>query len=140
MRTPAEQTEPGELSMSEYLVSLRMIADRLHAKAWSVSLHPDGKSYAATGGSGCITIHSAEPSSFGQRLSKLECSGRSKFGMFTTHVSPAFLPQGHWTAIDILLCYRALMVKESHFLPSLGKYTSSIYPQIHSLRHTHLTP
>ncbi|KAJ3488517.1 hypothetical protein NLI96_g2788 [Meripilus lineatus] len=32
--------------------------------AWSVSLHPKGGTYAATGGSGNITIHSAEPSSF----------------------------------------------------------------------------
>ncbi|THH14185.1 hypothetical protein EW146_g6122 [Bondarzewia mesenterica] len=48
--------------------------------SWSVSLNPKGGSYASTGGSGSITIHSAEPGSFGQRLSTLT-STRNKFGM-----------------------------------------------------------
>ncbi|ETW84199.1 hypothetical protein HETIRDRAFT_155391 [Heterobasidion irregulare TC 32-1] len=48
--------------------------------AWSVSLDPKGGSYASTGGSGNITIHSAQLDSFGQRLSTLS-SGRNKFGM-----------------------------------------------------------
>ncbi|KAJ3553644.1 hypothetical protein NM688_g3494 [Phlebia brevispora] len=52
--------------------------------AWSVSLNPNGQTYAATGGSGNVSIHSAEPSSFGQRQSVLS-SGRNKFGMFCKH-------------------------------------------------------
>ncbi|TDL30073.1 WD40 repeat-like protein [Rickenella mellea] len=52
--------------------------------SWSVSLHPSGGTYASTGGSGCVTVHSADPGSFGERLQKLE-TGRSKFGMYTSH-------------------------------------------------------
>lgn len=56
--------------------------------AWSVALCSDGKTYASTGASGGITIHSAVPSSeaeegedsFGTRLTHLS-SGRSKFGL-----------------------------------------------------------
>ena len=50
-----------------------------------MSLHPNGESYAATGGSGNVTIHSTDKATFGEQKQKLE-SGRSKFGMFTTHV------------------------------------------------------
>ncbi|EJD01723.1 uncharacterized protein FOMMEDRAFT_158878 [Fomitiporia mediterranea MF3/22] len=52
--------------------------------AWSVSLHPSGETYASTGGTGNVTIHSAESSNFGERVAKLE-SGRSKMGMCCTH-------------------------------------------------------
>ncbi|KDQ63966.1 hypothetical protein JAAARDRAFT_201435 [Jaapia argillacea MUCL 33604] len=52
--------------------------------SWSVSLNPLGGTYASTGGSGNITIHSAEPSTFGERKSKLS-SGRNKFGMCCKH-------------------------------------------------------
>ncbi|THH08235.1 hypothetical protein EW145_g2850 [Phellinidium pouzarii] len=52
--------------------------------AWSVSLHPSGETYAATGASGKVTIHSAGPSNFGERVAKLD-SGRSRMGMFATH-------------------------------------------------------
>jgi WD repeat-containing protein 61 len=55
--------------------------------AWAVSLCADGKTYASTGASGGITIHSATPSSssesedaFGTRLAHIP-SGRSKFGL-----------------------------------------------------------
>jgi WD repeat-containing protein 61 len=58
--------------------------------AWSVSLHPHGETYASTGSSGNVTIHSAGPDNFGQRLSTLT-SGRQKFGMFCTHVRRLFL-------------------------------------------------
>ena len=53
--------------------------------AWSVSLNPKGGTYASTGGSGNVTIHSAESASFGERRATLT-SGRSKFGMFCKHV------------------------------------------------------
>lgn len=52
--------------------------------AWSVSLNPKGRTYASTGGSGNVTIHSAERDSFGERRATLP-SGRSKFGMFCKH-------------------------------------------------------
>ncbi|KAI1798096.1 WD repeat-containing protein 61 [Ganoderma leucocontextum] len=48
--------------------------------SWSVSLNPRGGTYASTGGSGNVTIHSAEPGSFGERRATLT-SGRNKFGM-----------------------------------------------------------
>lgn len=64
---------------------------RAFIPAWSVSLHPKGGTYAATGGTGNITIHSAESSSFGERKSTLS-SGRNKFGMFCKHVGhPGYL-------------------------------------------------
>ena len=53
--------------------------------AWSVSLNPQGETYASTGISGNVFIHSAQPSNFGERLSTLP-SGRHKFGMFCSHV------------------------------------------------------
>lgn len=56
--------------------------------AWSVSLHPSGETFAATGGSGNISIHSADPASFGERKTVLP-SGRSKFGMCCKYVSAA---------------------------------------------------
>ncbi|EPQ58826.1 WD40 repeat-like protein [Gloeophyllum trabeum ATCC 11539] len=52
--------------------------------AWSVSLNPIGATYAATGGGGNVSIHSADPSSFGEPQAKLS-SGRNKFGMFCKH-------------------------------------------------------
>ena len=53
--------------------------------AWSVSLNPQGETYASTGTSGNIFIHSAQTSNFGERLSTLS-SGQNKFGMFCAHV------------------------------------------------------
>jgi WD repeat-containing protein 61 len=57
-------------------------------------LATDGKTYASTGGSGSVTVHSALPSSedmmdsdlqlFGTRLVDLP-TGRSKFGLFVDH-------------------------------------------------------
>ncbi|KAL1943896.1 hypothetical protein VTO73DRAFT_3714 [Trametes versicolor] len=52
--------------------------------SWSVSLNPKGGSYASTGGTGNVTIHSAEADSFGERRATLT-SGRSKFGMYCKH-------------------------------------------------------
>lgn len=62
VRTAGEQTEP----------------------AWSVSLHPNGETFATTGGLGCVSIRSAQKDNFGQHLSKLE-SGRVKFGMCVSY-------------------------------------------------------
>ena len=66
----------------------RCSAATTYTAAWSVSLNPRGGTYASTGGSGNVTIHSAEPGSFGERRATLT-SGRSKFGMFCKHVSHA---------------------------------------------------
>ncbi|TFK33187.1 WD repeat-containing protein 61 [Crucibulum laeve] len=54
--------------------------------SWSISLNPRGDTYAASGGSGNVTIRSAqtETGNFGEVLSTLP-SGRNKFGMFCTH-------------------------------------------------------
>ncbi|KAK7681939.1 hypothetical protein QCA50_014901 [Cerrena zonata] len=52
--------------------------------AWSVSLNPKGGTYASTGGSGNISIHSTESATFGERRATLP-SGRSKFGMYCKH-------------------------------------------------------
>ncbi|KAI0646410.1 WD repeat-containing protein 61 [Trametes meyenii] len=52
--------------------------------SWSVSLNPKGGTYASTGGSGNVTIHSAEAGSFGERRATLT-SGRNKFGMYCKH-------------------------------------------------------
>ncbi|KAH9179507.1 WD repeat-containing protein 61 [Lactarius sanguifluus] len=48
--------------------------------SWSVSLNPRGSTFAATGGSGNVTIHSAEAETFGEQRTTLQ-SGRGKFGM-----------------------------------------------------------
>ncbi|KAF8805991.1 WD repeat-containing protein 61 [Phlegmacium glaucopus] len=53
--------------------------------SWSVSLNPQGETYASTGTSGNVFIHSAQTSNFGERLSTLSTSGRNKFGMFCAH-------------------------------------------------------
>ncbi|KAF9004277.1 WD repeat-containing protein 61 [Cyathus striatus] len=52
--------------------------------SWSVSLNPKGETYASTGGSGNVWIHSAKSDTFGERLATLP-SNRSKFGMFCAH-------------------------------------------------------
>lgn len=52
--------------------------------SWSVSLSPNCQTYASSGASGNVAIHSANSEIFGQRLSSLP-SGRSKFGLHCTH-------------------------------------------------------
>ncbi|KDR84418.1 hypothetical protein GALMADRAFT_237275 [Galerina marginata CBS 339.88] len=52
--------------------------------SWSVSLNPKGDTYASTGSSGNVLIHSAQADNFGERVATLS-SGRNKFGMFCTH-------------------------------------------------------
>lgn len=84
--TPEHRKRPS-------LVSLRCYPNRsvpiLCSAAWSVSLHPQGETYASTGSSGNVFIHSAQPNDFGQRISTL-ASGRQKFGMFCKHVGIHF--------------------------------------------------
>ncbi|KAI0315149.1 WD repeat-containing protein 61 [Amylostereum chailletii] len=64
--------------------------------SWSVSMNPRGGTYASTGGSGNITIHSAAPdSTFGQKKDVLS-SGRNKFGMRC-----AYSPNGERIALAI---------------------------------------
>ncbi|KAF8484580.1 WD repeat-containing protein 61 [Russula ochroleuca] len=63
--------------------------------SWSVSLNPKGGTYAATGGSGNVTIHSAEPETFGERRTTLS-SGRGKFGMRCNHS-----PDGSRVALSV---------------------------------------
>jgi len=55
--------------------------------AWSVSLSPDASTYASTGASGTITIHSADSASFGRSVDTLSprTEGKHKFGMFVSH-------------------------------------------------------
>ncbi|KAF9545471.1 WD repeat-containing protein 61 [Agrocybe pediades] len=52
--------------------------------SWSVSLNPLGGTYASTGSSGNVTIHSAQIDNFGERQATLP-SGRNKFGMFCSY-------------------------------------------------------
>jgi len=63
--------------------------------SWSVSLNPKGGTYAATGGSGNVTIHSAEPETFGEQRAILQ-SGRGKFGMRCRHS-----PDGSRVALSV---------------------------------------
>nr|GAT44381.1 WD repeat-containing protein 61 [Mycena chlorophos] len=49
--------------------------------SWSVSLHPEGTAYAASGSGGKVAVYSAQPENFGTELSKMS-TGRSKYGMF----------------------------------------------------------
>ncbi|TFY67520.1 hypothetical protein EVG20_g3918 [Dentipellis fragilis] len=57
--------------------------------SWSISLNPKGGTYASTGGSGNVTIHSAEQDGFGQPMATLP-SGRNKFGMQCMHSPDGF--------------------------------------------------
>ncbi|KAF4619728.1 hypothetical protein D9613_004714 [Agrocybe pediades] len=57
--------------------------------SWSVSLNPLGGTYASTGSSGNVTIHSAQIDNFGERQATLP-SGRNKFGMFCSYVACCF--------------------------------------------------
>jgi hypothetical protein len=87
----------------------------LFCLAWSVSLNPQRETYASTGISGNVFIHSAQIDNFGERLSTLS-SGRNKFGMFCAHVRlyyPATLfsfsltqPHDRAQTVDELLCLR----------------------------------
>ena len=55
-----------------------------------MSLSPAGSAYAATGKSGDVSLHSAEPGAFGQPLRTL-ASGRAKYGLRVAYVR-ALLP------------------------------------------------
>ncbi|KAG1896421.1 WD40-repeat-containing domain protein [Suillus fuscotomentosus] len=52
--------------------------------SWSVSLNPNGTTYAGTSSSGNVNIYSANPDSFGTRQAVLT-SGRSRHGMDCVH-------------------------------------------------------
>jgi WD repeat-containing protein 61 len=77
----SEGGEPCELPWVPIYSNVYII----HLIAWSVSLNPKGGIYASTGGSGNVTIHSAELDNFGERHATLT-SGRNKFGMQCKHV------------------------------------------------------
>ncbi|PPQ65730.1 hypothetical protein CVT24_011763, partial [Panaeolus cyanescens] len=62
--------------------------------SWSVSLHPNAETYASTGSSGNITIHSAKAENFGEHLSSLP-SGKAKFGICCVHS-----PNGRFVAMS----------------------------------------
>ncbi len=102
----------------------------LSPTAWSVSLNPKGGTYAATGGSGNVTIHSAEPETFGERRTALP-SGRGKFGMRCNHVGvvcASFFDK--W-----LKPYRAPMALEWRYLLTVARFSYSILPRAPSLPH-----
>jgi len=80
VRTKAD-SEPGKESASSHPRNYC----HLSSTAWSVSLNPRGDTYASTGGSGNVSIHSAQTDNFGERLSTIS-SGRNKFGMFCSYV------------------------------------------------------
>ncbi|KAK7435771.1 Ski complex subunit Rec14 [Stygiomarasmius scandens] len=52
--------------------------------SWCVSLNPNGSTYASSGASGKLSIHSTEPGNFGQRLATIS-PGRNKFGMYCSY-------------------------------------------------------
>lgn len=61
------------------------VLSRSLGSAWSVSLHPKGETYAASNGSGNVTMYSANPDSFGTRQGILS-SGKNKHGMLCKYV------------------------------------------------------
>ena len=84
--------------------------------AWSVSLNPRGGTFAATGGSGNVTIHSAEGETFGEQRTTLQ-SGRGKFGMRCSHVS---LPVGQFPN-KLFTLFRAPMALGWHYLLKVAR-------------------
>lgn len=101
--------------------------------AWSVSLNPQGDTYASTGGSGNVSIHSAQTDNFGERLSTLT-SGRNKFGMFCSYVR-LYLPlYPNYSETNGL--HRAQTVATSPCPRKQGKSTSSTSNQAPCLSHS----
>lgn len=104
--------------------------------AWSVSLNPKGGTYASTGGSGNVSIHSADSATFGERRTTLP-SGRSKFGMYCKHVgSPSSnLQPYHYlvssirlpcTLADVLVTHTSPIFSRLSFLschPAISRFT-----------------
>lgn len=112
--------------------------------AWSVSLNPTGGNYAATGGSGNVTIRSIQPDAFGDHLATLS-TGRNKFGMYCLHVCVHLFQcqsSSSFTGCDLMrLAFdhvRALMVHEWPCPQKVVKYTSSTSNPILSRRRIHL--
>lgn len=82
-----DESEPCKLALQNVP---EKTAHRLFSfQAWGVSIHPSGETYASTGASGNVLIHSAKPESFGERRTTLS-SGRPKFGMTCTYVCNSF--------------------------------------------------
>src|SRR5260221_2442466 len=101
-------------------VILKVCLTYFLSTAWSVSLNRKGGTYAATGGSGNVTIHSAEPETFGERRTALP-SGRGKFGMRCNHVGvvcASFFDK--W-----LKPYRAPMALEWRYLLTVARFSYS---------------
>jgi hypothetical protein len=90
--------------------------------AWSVSINPKGDTYAATGGSGNVSLYSADPESFGQRRAVLP-SGRNKFGMFCKYVGLRY------TSRTNLACSRVICV---------NRFSTHIRYKHRTLAHTYL--
>ncbi|KAI0265206.1 WD repeat-containing protein 61 [Gloeopeniophorella convolvens] len=84
-----------DLESGEILGKHESFARQGAEPSWSVSLNPKGGTYAATGGSGNVTIHSAEPETFGEQRAVLQ-SGRGKFGMRCSHS-----PDGSRVALSV---------------------------------------
>ena len=61
--------------------------------AWTVAINPDGNTYASTGSTGLLRIHSAQPGTFGETLESLSprTDGKNKFGMSLAYVRGALL-------------------------------------------------
>jgi WD40 repeat protein len=68
--------------------------------AWSISLHPNSETYASTGGSGNVLIHSAQVENFGERLATLS-PGPQKFGMTCSHVRFFFFLRHREPAVSL---------------------------------------
>jgi hypothetical protein len=122
--------------MSEEVRILSLVRVVLHCSkgsprslclAWSVSLHPNGESYASCGGSGNVFVRSAQPSNFGERLSTLS-SGRHKFGMHCSHVCVIPCVLSTSLTYDIR---RVRMVDASPCHQRQARSISSIFKQVH---------
>jgi hypothetical protein len=136
------QTRPSLVSMDSrpvsYILSIQMRNSLIEfSTAWSVSLNPKGGTYASTGGSGNVTIHSAESSNFGERLETLS-SGRNKFGMHCKHVRSLAFKVYRLDSLTGLLP-RVRMDLGLRYRQRPGKYTYSTSSQALYCRRIHLT-
>ena len=75
-----------------------------------MSLNPQGETYASTGASGNVFIHSAQITNFGEKLSTLS-PGRNKFGMFCTHVCLFLKKQKHIFLLILTLFFFLKKIK-----------------------------
>ena len=75
----------------------------------------------STGGSGNVTIHSADSETFGERKTTIP-SGRNKFGMYTKHVD-SFLPSRNMLYSRANLLYSVQMDQKLLYHQKQVKYT-----------------